>query len=151
VSASAALGDLARARCPDAVLLGPDEESEQWVAQAAGARSRWQIARKLRRGDTEVEVTLPDPEGLHGQEVVIVDDILSSGRTVARCAEAALRAGAARVSCAVTHGLFAGDALEHVLAAGVSQIWCADAVPHPLNALPLAPLLAQALRGALSV
>ena len=49
---------------------------------------------------------------------------------------------------AVTHGLFIGDALDNLRAAGVRHVWSSDCVPHASNAVSVVPLLAAALRQA---
>ncbi|WP_334155460.1 ribose-phosphate diphosphokinase [Tepidimonas sp.] len=145
LSAAALLGALAAQRRPGALLLGPDKESAQWVRQAAdAARLQAAVARKVRRGDRDVEVALPALD-VRGRAVVILDDMASTGRTVARAAAALRAAGAASVDVAVTHALFVGDALAVMKAAGVGEVWSTDSVPHASNAVPLAPLLAAAL------
>ncbi|MDP5190848.1 hypothetical protein [Rheinheimera baltica] len=55
-------------------------------------------------------------------------------------------AGAASVDVAVTHALFAGDALALIIAAGVNRVWSTDCIAHASNAISMAPLLAQALK-----
>ena len=77
--------------------------------------------------------------------MVLIDDVASTGRTVAQAARLALQAGAASVDVAVTHALFADDALQVILEAGVSQVWSTDCIAHGSNAVAIAPLLAQAL------
>jgi ribose-phosphate pyrophosphokinase len=72
--------------------------------------------------------------------------VSSTGRTLQQAARAALAAGAASVDAAVTHGLFVGDALAELQAAGVRRVWSTDSVPHASNAISVAPLLAAALR-----
>jgi ribose-phosphate pyrophosphokinase len=146
VSAAAGIGRFVAARVPGALLLGPDEESGQWVqvAAAAGGLDHG-VCHKRRHGDHEVEVVLP-AAALAGRAVVLVDDVASTGRTLQQAARAALAAGAASVDAAVTHGLFVGDALAELRTAGVRHVWSTDSVPHPSNAIPVAPLLAAALR-----
>ena len=127
------------------LLLGPDEESAQWVgAIAAAAGFEHAVASKTRRGDRDVEVQLPDVP-LAGRDVVLVDDVASSGGTLAACARACLASGASTVAALVTHALFVGDALQVLRAAGVAGIWSTDSVPHPTNRIPLGALLARAL------
>ena len=77
--------------------------------------------------------------------MVLVDDVASTGCTLARTAERVLERGAARVHVVVTHGLFVGDAVDHLKSAGVDRIWSTDSVTHATNAIPLAGLLASAL------
>jgi ribose-phosphate pyrophosphokinase len=77
--------------------------------------------------------------------VVLLDDVASTGRTLVAAALGALAGGAASVDVIVTHGLFVGDAVADLHAAGVRHVWSADSVPHPSNVVPLAPLLASAV------
>lgn len=146
LSGAPMLAALIAGRRKNPLLVGPDAESAQWVAQAAEVHG-WDrgVCSKLRHGDREVEVALPAGLAVQGRQVVLVDDVASSGHTLARAAEALLTAGAASVDVAVTHALFAGDALETVRRAGVGEVWSTDCVPHPSNALPVAPMLAEAL------
>lgn len=146
LSGAPLLGELIAERRPGALLLGPDGESAQWVAQAA-ARHRLEhgVCRKLRHGDTEVEVVLP-LLAYSGRAVVLVDDVASSGHTLAQAARRLREAGAASVDVAVTHALFAGDALQILAAAGVGQVWSTDCIGHPSNAVSMVPAIAQALR-----
>lgn len=147
LSGAPLLGELIAARRPRALLLGPDSESAQWVAQAA-ARCGLEhaVCRKLRHGDKSVEIVLP-PVDLRGRAVVLLDDVASSGRTAARAAQLLQAAGAASVDLAVTHALFAGDALQAIRDAGVAEVWSTDSIAHPSNAVSVAPAMAQALRG----
>ena len=145
VSAAPLLADLIAERRPGALLVGPDAESAQWVAQAA-ARHGFDhaVCTKVRRGDHDVSIELP-PVGVARRAVVILDDVASTGHTVAGAARLLLAAGAASVDVAVTHALFAGDALALMKGAGVSHIWSTDCIAHATNAVPVAPLLARAL------
>ncbi|WP_374437553.1 ribose-phosphate diphosphokinase [Inhella sp.] len=145
LSAAPLLGRFVAAQRPGALLLAPDGEAEQWVA-AAGAASglAHAVCHKERHGDLQVQIALPDFE-FKGRAVVLLDDVASTGGTLALAARLALAAGAAALDVAVTPARFVGDAEARVRAAGVDQIWSSDCVPHPSNAVAVAPLLAQAL------
>jgi ribose-phosphate pyrophosphokinase len=148
VSAAPAIADFLRARLEAPIVLGPDLESRPWVAAIARAAGfEFAVATKTRAGDRDVAIALPAVD-LAGREVVVADDVASTGCTLARAAEGCLAGGAARVHVVVTHGLFVGDALAHLRAAGVDGIWSTDSVAHATNAIPLAPLLASALDSA---
>jgi ribose-phosphate pyrophosphokinase len=130
------------------MLVGPDAESAQWVHVAATFNGLpWTVCRKTRHGDTEVDVELPAEE-IRGREVVLVDDVASSGHTLAAAARALLAAGAARVDAVVTHAVLAPQAGATLKAAGISEFWSTDTVPHESNALSVVPLIADALRPA---
>ncbi len=143
--AAEAAGAFLRSRLHDALLLGPDRESEQWVAAAAGvARLPYGVCAKTRSGDQEVRIEPPDID-LSRRTVVLVDDIASSGSTLAAAAQACRKRGAAHVSAFVTHAVFAQGAEPRMRHAGIEAIWSSDSVPHATNAVPLAPVLAQGL------
>ncbi|OYU99995.1 MAG: phosphoribosylpyrophosphate synthetase [Burkholderiales bacterium PBB5] len=146
LSAAPLLGRFVAQHQPDALLLGPDEEALQWVA-AAGAATGLDhaVCTKQRLGDREVRVALPALP-LAGRAVVLMDDVASTGRTLIEAATACLAAGAASVDAAVTHALFVGDAYAQLQAAGVRRVWSTDAIRHPSAVVPLAPLLAEAVR-----
>lgn len=128
------------------LLVGPDEEAEQWVRQAGAAGGLpGLVCRKTRRGDRDVAVELPD-DSVHGRAVVLIDDLASTGHTLEQAARALQARGAASVDAAVVHALFRDDALSRLHAAGIRHIWSTDAVAHPTNVVSVAPLLAQALR-----
>lgn len=147
VSAAPLLGRFIAHRVPGALLLAPDEEAGQWVrAAAAAGKLEHAVCHKLRQGDLEVQVALPGAD-LGGRAVVLLDDLASTGRTLEAAARVALARGAVSVDVAVTHGLFIGDALDHLRAAGVRHVWSSDCVPHTSNAVSVVPLLAAALRG----
>lgn len=147
LGAAPLLGCWVAQQCPHALLLGPDQESEQWVAAAAQAGGlEHAVCHKRRHGDHEVEVDLP-ARALAGRHVVLLDDVASTGRTLVAAAQGALAAGATAVDVAVTHALFVGDAEVRLRAAGVGRLWSTDCVPHPSNVVSVVPILAQALQG----
>lgn len=146
LSGAEPLADLIAQRRPGALLVGPDGESAQWIAQAA-ARHGFDhaVCTKVRHGDRDVAIELP-PLDAQGRAVVLLDDMASTGRTLALAARLLWQAGAASVDVAVTHALFAGDALQALREAGVGEVWSTDCIPHPSNAVPMAGPLARALR-----
>ena len=145
VRAAPALADWIAAEVPRPLLIGPDSESAQWVeAIAERISAPWAVMEKTRRGDYDVSVELPDLSGHAACTPVLVDDIASSGRTLIAAAELLAKLGMARPICAVVHALFAGDAYPRLQAVAARVVSC-DSVPHPSNAIPLAPLVAAAL------
>ncbi len=146
LSGAPLLADLIAQRRPQALLIGPDEESTQWVAQAAARHGlAHAVCRKVRHGDRQVEIALPDLD-VRRRQVVLLDDVASSGHTLAQAARGLLAAGAASVDVAVTHALFAGDAGRLLWDAGIRQVWSTDCIPHPSNAVSMAPAMAAALQ-----
>jgi ribose-phosphate pyrophosphokinase len=150
VSAAPLIGAWLAERVHRPLLIGPDEESAPWVRAAASACTppvdhAW--CRKERLGDLDVRITLPPALDCRGRAVVLIDDMISTGHTLAAAAKLALGAGAVSVDAAATHALFVARALQELQAAGVDRIWTTDCVPHPTNAISVVPLLAETLRG----
>jgi ribose-phosphate pyrophosphokinase len=132
------------------LVIGPDEEAQQWVTRIASAGDfEHCVARKRRLGDRDVRIELPGME-FAGRKVVLVDDVASTGHTLAEAARQLAEKGAASVEVLVCHPLFANDAYEHLRSAGVSQIVSTDSIPHPSNRLRLDSILAKGLRRAWS-
>ena len=147
LSAASALGEFLQQQHDHPLLLGPDMESEQWVKQVANVGGfTWAVASKQRFGDRNVQIKLPNVD-FHNRVVVLVDDVISSGHTVAETTKLVIAAGAEKVCCLITHALFADGALGLVQEAGVDTIWSSDSIPHQTNVIPLADLLADGLHG----
>jgi len=146
LSGAPLLSDLIATKRQQPLLIGPDEESGQWLAQAAQRHGfEYGVCHKTRHGDRNVEIVLP-PLLVKGRAVVLIDDVASSGHTLAGAARLLIAAGAASVDVAVTHALFAGDALQVIQSAGVGEVWSTDCITHPSNAVSMAPAIAAALR-----
>jgi len=126
-------------------LIGPDEESQQWVA-AIAKKANWDyaVANKQRFGDAEVSITLPDGD-YKARNIVLVDDVASTGKTLTNTAKALDKYQPASISVLVTHALFTGNSIEELYAAGVKNIWSCDSVPHPTNRVSLAHLLSKSI------
>jgi len=129
------------------LLIGPDSESEQWVADVARrAAAPFVVLDKVRRGDRDVEVSVPEVERWRSHTPVLVDDIISTGRTMIETLGHLSRAGMSPAICIGVHGLFADDALEDLRRAGARQVVTCDSIPHTTNQIALGPFLADAVR-----
>ncbi len=131
----------------DAVLVGPDSESEQWLGAVSGRTELdYILATKTRRGDRDVIVTLPNASCVQGRPAIIVDDIVSSGTTIRRCTNLLLEAGASRVEVLAVHALCSLDDVKLMKASGVSRLQSCNGVLHTTNTIDLMPLIADTLK-----
>ncbi|PZR17194.1 MAG: phosphoribosylpyrophosphate synthetase, partial [Flavobacterium psychrophilum] len=127
------------------VLIGPDSESEQWVeAVAKNAGAPFIVLEKIRHGDREVEVTVPHVEKYREHLPVLVDDIISTARTMIETIGHLKKAGMKPPVCIGIHGIFAGNAFEELKAAGVATIVTTNTIGHPTNKIEIADLIASA-------
>ncbi len=129
----------------DPLLIGPDEESEQWVAAVARMQGlEYLIGRKQRHNDYSVEISLP-ASACADRDLILLDDVASTGRTLEFTAHALQAYKPASISAVITHAMLVNDALERLKNAGVMQVWSTDSIPHSTNAIPLTRLLGAAL------
>lgn len=92
---------------------------------------------------------------VRGRTAVIVDDLVSTGTTLARAAVACRAAGARRVYAAATHGMFSPAAAAVLIDMPVDALFITDTIPpfrlsaaaqDKLRIVPAAPLVAAAIR-----
>ena len=120
------------------LIVGPDGESAQWAADVAGrAGAPMVVLEKTRFGDKDVRVTVPDLRRHAGRTPVLIDDIISSGRTLVAALERLREAATPPPVCVAVHGLFAGDALAAIREAGAARVACTDTVDHPVENISL--------------
>ncbi|WP_439271803.1 ribose-phosphate pyrophosphokinase [Pseudochrobactrum sp. HB0163] len=128
------------------LLIGPDEESEQWVSRIGEyCAAPFTVLRKTRFGDRNVEIHIGDLSEWKNKTPVLVDDIASSGRTMIEAAKQLQAQGFAKPVCLAVHGLFADDAYER-LNAVAAKIITTDCVPHSSNNISVAGLIVQGIR-----
>ena len=128
------------------VIIGPDEESRQWaetIAQSSG--SEFSILTKTRKGDRDVEIHFSGSGAFENHVPVLVDDIISTGRTMIETIRQINSAGLANPVCIGVHGIFAENSWEEMQKTG-ARIVTTNSISHPSNAIDLAGLLASAIK-----
>jgi ribose-phosphate pyrophosphokinase len=126
----------------DPLVIGPDAEAEQWAKTAADKLGTdYDIFEKKRLGDFKVEVT-PRKADAKGRDILIVDDIISTGGTIVESAKILAAQGANKIVVACTHPILASGALEKIMASGVESVIGTDTVPSEISRVSVAPLIA---------
>jgi len=132
------------------VLVGPDAESAQWVAAvAAQCRAPYLILEKTRRGDRDVSISAPDGPW-NGHTPVVIDDIVSTGRTMVEATRQLCAAGSAPPLCIAIHAVFADAVQDELIAAGARDIVTCNTIAHASNRICVADPLADAVRARLA-
>ena len=130
------------------LLVGPDEESRQWVETLAHSVGLpFLLGAKQRRADRAVELSIPGAERAAGRHVVLIDDLISSGITLTTAARLLLEAGARSVSALATHCLASEADLQALRESGVTSIRSTQTVAGPTACIDIAGVLAREIRG----
>ncbi|MBY0500626.1 MAG: ribose-phosphate diphosphokinase [Alphaproteobacteria bacterium] len=130
-------------------LIGPDNESRQWVQEIA-KDSPYIILDKIRHKDGQVQITWPTINNIENMTPVLVDDIISSGVTILQAIQHLKTLCAKAPVCVAIHPIFAENAYQKLLDAGVSKIVTSNSISHPSNQIDLSPLLVSSLEKTLN-
>jgi ribose-phosphate pyrophosphokinase len=133
------------------ILVGPDAESVQWVSAVAdGCGAPYVILEKTRRGDRDVSISAPPTDStelaLAGHTPVLIDDIVSTGKTLIEATRQLRAAGAAPPTCVAIHAVFADALVDELTAAGAARIVTCNTIPHASNRICVAAAVAEAVR-----
>ena len=140
------LGAWVRDHLPNVALIGPDGESEQWVSEVAGiASAPYAIMEKRRFGDQDVRIEVPDLSAWKGRTILLVDDMISTGRTLIVVAEQLRAQGFTDIRALCVHALHDDDAAARMKEAGISAVLSCNTVVHPSNAVDIADFLLQGM------
>jgi ribose-phosphate pyrophosphokinase len=129
------------------VLIGPDAESEQWVSEVAKkASAPYFILEKIRRGDRDVKVSLPELDAYRHHTPVLVDDIISTAgtmlETIKHLKEAQMRAPV----CISIHAVFSNNTYSSLLQKGVEQVVTCNTISHPSNKIDLSAIMVDVIK-----
>jgi ribose-phosphate pyrophosphokinase len=129
------------------VLVGPDSESEQWVAEVAkNANAPYIVLQKTRLGDKEVQVSVPHLEKYLTHTPVLVDDIISTAKTMIETVKHLQVLQMNPPVCIGVHAVFAGNSYEKLKQEGVSKIITCNTILHSSNGIDITGLLAETIR-----
>ena len=140
-------------KIPNLIAVAPD------IGSVKMARA---YAKRLSVGLAIVDKRRPRPDAVEmmnvigevdGKNVVIFDDVVSTGSTLVEAAEALKRAGARDIYAACTHAVLCGDAVERIGRSAVRELIVTDSIPHDpkrlgpsIKVLSVAGLLGEAIR-----
>ena len=128
------------------VVIGPDEESEQWAAAAARVLGvDFDVLEKKRINAERVEIKTRRLN-VKNRDVAVIDDIISTGGTIVETVKVLRREGARKIVVGCIHPVLAGNALARLYESGVDIVLGTDSIPSPISRVSLAPTIASALR-----
>ncbi len=135
-----------KANVSDPIIIGPDMESEQWVAEVAkGAQAPFIVLEKTRKGDREVEVSLPKIDEYKTRTPILVDDIISTGKTMIETVKHLNHLKMKSPICIGVHAVFSGEAYSDLLNAGVEKVVTCNTIKHQSNMIDISDLVVNYL------
>ena len=147
LTANSLIADFIKKRYDNTIILGPDWESYQWaeaIAKRIGVEST--VLEKTRYSSRHVTSKMVKKVDIKGKTVVIVDDIISTGHTIAEAAKKARSLGARKIVAIGVHGLLVENAISKLKKAGVSEVVTTNCIEHPTNKIDVTGLLAEELK-----
>lgn len=126
------------------LVLAPDANAQRFAREVGSALGvGWDFLEKTRIDSFTVEVE-PKAMDVKGRSVAIVDDVISTGTTIATAAKMLRDQGARRVVAGCVHGVFAGNALTRLQAC--DEVVATDTLLSPATKVSVAPELASAIQ-----
>lgn len=137
---------LKRCEIEDPLILAPDGGASAF-AEAVSAAGDWDWD-ELKKTRLSGEDVVMEPKRLDaaGRHVVIVDDIISTGGTLATAAGMLFAQGALRIDAACVHGVFCSGAYARLKEAGVTMIAASDSIESAASLYSASERIAGALR-----
>jgi len=130
----------------DPIVIGPDEEAEQWAKVAAKElEAEYDVLEKERLGPSEVRIKTREVD-VKNRDVVIVDDIISTGGTMVEAIKMLKEHGAKNIIATCTHPILVKNALTKIYQAGALAVIGTDTVPSSVSFVSVASVIAEALR-----
>ncbi len=129
----------------DPIVVAPDEEAVQWARVVAEDLGLSHVVLQKIRIDAENVIIDSAPKEVEGRDVLIVDDMISTGGTVIQAVKALKRAGCGRVFVACTHAILARNALKRLLECGVESLVATDTVLSPISHVTVADIVSERL------
>lgn len=144
---------MAKEKIKDLVVMAPDLGAIK-IARAYSDHLKGEFAVIDKRRISTEEVAISAIIGdVKGRDVLLVDDMCSTGGTLIRAAEACKQAGAERIFAAFSHGLLVGDAIKRLANSPIEKIYTSNTVPsmtldrHPkIEIVSVASLFGEAIR-----
>jgi ribose-phosphate pyrophosphokinase len=128
------------------LILAPDEGARTFAEQVASSGG-WDFDHLEKTRLSGVEVRMA-PRQLCASErsVFIVDDIISTGGTIATAASMLYQQGARDVYAACVHGVLTGGAYVHLMASGVRDVLCSDTIERGCSKISAAGQIAMTIK-----
>ncbi|EKN85980.1 ribose-phosphate diphosphokinase [Leptospira interrogans str. 2003000735] len=126
------------------ILIGPDSESDQWVREVADIHDLpFMVLEKNRKGDRDVDISVPKIEKYLKHTPVLIDDIISTGKTLIQTILHLKKMQMLPPVCICVHGIFADNSFQELMENGVFAVITTNSIEHHSNTIDLGKLIAD--------
>ena len=147
LTANGLIADYIKKRINNPVIIGPDWESFQWADEIAHMiNCESTCLKKTRFSSRHVKVKMIKEVPIKDRNAVIIDDIISTGHTIAEAAKKAKKRGAKSVTAIGVHGLFVENAIDKLKKSGVTRIVTTNCIEHKTNKIDVTELILKELK-----
>jgi len=131
----------------NALVVSPDMGGAPRAKKFAALLNTDFIALKKSRNRKTGKVSIQSSKvDVRGKDLILVDDIISTGGSVIKATQFLKRQKCKRVFVACTHGLFIGDAERKIKKAGASQIISTNTIPRGTSKVDVSGVIAESIR-----
>jgi len=127
------------------LVLAPDKGALNLAKQASSIiNCDFDYMEKNRINGDTIEIK-PKNLDVHNKNVAIIDDIISTGGTMAKSIDELKKQGANKIFVECTHGLFVGEAIKHLSSAGCDGIISTDTIKSKFSKVKIAPSISRCI------
>lgn len=127
-------------------LIGPDEESSQWINDVAtDLKVPFVISTKIRHGDKNVTVSIPKKDDT-SKTPVIIDDIISTGTSMAAIIHELISRGFKQPVCIGIHALFDETTYKKLITIGAKEIITSNTISNFSNEIDITDTIAKSIK-----
>jgi ribose-phosphate pyrophosphokinase len=146
ISAMPMIANYINEQIDDPMIIGPDKGALGFAEEISGIlKCDCDYLEKIRISPEKVEMK-PKNLDVQGRDVVIIDDIISTGGTIVSASRILNDLGANKVLVGCVHPILVEDALLKIFAAGVDDVFATDTLKSDVSTISVAPLLAGYLK-----
>lgn len=147
LSANFAIAEYIYRNFDNEIILGPDAESYQWaetIAKHIDVKAL--VLKKHRYTSRSVRIKLKTTEKLKGKNIVIVDDIISTGGTMIQAVRQAKKYRPKGIYCICVHGLYLENAYKKIKKAGARRIISTNTIENMTSKIDVSKLISKNLK-----
>src|SRR3989344_411583 len=146
ISANQLIVDYIKQKIKNPVVIGPDWESYKWAQKCAERIGcDFAIMEKTRYSARDVKVQLHKKIDIASKNLVMIDDMISTGHTLLEAIKAMKKLGAKKVTCFAVHGILVENALQKLRKAGAAVI-TSNTIPNAAARIDVSGLIADSLK-----